>query len=155
MQSAVCSRLATEKSHPTRSTFVIRGATEKRHIDTDGDSFTKIKVMYLYVEMWKPRSTWNALSREQRHEYLSQMSTGIEKMLTSGVQLVGIACNDKEVPDDADYRYIAVWKMPNRGHVHMLEKAVKAEGWGNYFEIGNARGQILSVDQAIEDMVVA
>jgi len=111
--------------------------------------------MYLYVEMWKPRSAWEGLSREQRHEYLSQMSTGIEKMLASGVELVGMACNDTRVPNDADYRYIAVWKMPSRGHVHMLEKAVKAEGWSNYFKIGNARGQILSVDQAIEDMVVA
>lgn len=110
--------------------------------------------MYLYVEMWKPRSAWNELSREQRQEYLCQMSNGIDKMLDSGVQLVGIACNDEGVPNDAEYRYMAVWKMPNRGHVHMLEKAVKAEGWANYFDIGNARGQILSVDQAIEDMVV-
>ena len=109
--------------------------------------------MYLYVEMWKPRTAWASLSREQRQEYLRQMNTGIDKMIDSGVQLVGFACNDEDVPDDADFRYIAVWKMPNRGHVHMLEKAVKSEGWSNYFHIGNARGQIITVDQAIEDMV--
>jgi hypothetical protein len=109
--------------------------------------------MYLYIEMWKPRTTWDALSREQRQEYLYQMSTGINKMVDSGIQLVGLALNDNDVPNDADYRYLAVWKMPNRGHVHMLEKAVRAEGWDNYFEIGNARGQIISVDDAIEDMV--
>ncbi len=109
--------------------------------------------MYLYVEMWKPRKTWDGLSREQRQEYLFQMSTGINKMVDSGIQLVGLALNDGDVPNDADYRYMAVWKMPNRGHVHMLEKAVRAEGWDNYFEIGNARGQIISVDEAIEDMV--
>lgn len=109
--------------------------------------------MYLYIEMWKPRTTWDALSREQRQEYLYQMSTGINKMVDSGIQLVGLALNDTDVPNDADYRYLAVWKMPNRGHVHMLEKAVRAEGWDNYFEIGNARGQIISVDDAIEDMV--
>ena len=109
--------------------------------------------MYLYVEMWKPRSAWNELSREQRQEYLCQMNTGIEKMLSSGIQLIGIACNDDDVPNDADFRYLAGWKVPNRGHVHMLEKAVKAEGWDHYFDIGNARGQIISVGQAIDDMV--
>lgn len=109
--------------------------------------------MYLYVEMWKPRPSWDALSREQRQEYLHQMTTGIEKMIGSGIELVGFAANDDGVPDDAAYRYVAVWKMPNLGHVHMLEKAVKSEGWGNFFEIGNARGRLLSVDEAINDMV--
>jgi hypothetical protein len=109
--------------------------------------------MYLYVEMWKPRPEWEALSREQRQEYLQQMATGIEKMMVSGVELIGFAANDEGVPDEADCRYIAVWKMPNLGHVHMLEKAVKTEGWGNFFEIGNARGRLLSIDEAINNMV--
>lgn len=109
--------------------------------------------MYLYVELWKPQELWSNLSREQREEYLFQMKTGINKMLDNGIQLVGLAVNEDGVPNDSEYRYVAVWKMPNKGHVHMLEKAVRSDGWNRYFQIGNARGQLISVDEAIEDMV--
>jgi hypothetical protein len=103
--------------------------------------------------MWKPRPTWTDLPREQRAEYLVQMETGINKMLNTGTELVGLACNETDVPNDAEYRYFAVWKMPGKSHVHMLERAVRSEGWDHYFEIGNARGQIISVDQAVDEMV--
>ena len=56
-------------------------------------------------------------------------------------------------PDGAEYRYIAVWKMPNLGHVHMLETAVQKDGWGNYFEIVNARGKVSAMDTFVGDMV--
>lgn len=109
--------------------------------------------MYLYVEMWKPRQAWHNLAREQREEFLRQMSSGIDKMMAAGVQLIGLALNDDDVPNDAEFRYVAVWKMPGKGHVHMLERSVRAEGWDNFFEIGNSRGQLISVAEALEDMV--
>ncbi len=109
--------------------------------------------MYLYVELWKPRQAWLEMAREQREEYLSQMRPNIEKMVDSGVKLIGFALLDEDIPNDSQYRYMAVWKMPSRGHVHMLEKAVRAEGWGNFFDIGNARGQLISIDKAVAEMV--
>ena len=36
---------------------------------------------------------------------------------------------------------------------HMLEKAVQEEGWGNYFDITNARGKVISVNDFVGDMV--
>lgn len=109
--------------------------------------------MYLYVELWKPKPAWNEVSREQRQEFLNQLRAGTEKMEKLGVELLGFAVCDEATPNNGDFRYVAAWKMPNLGHVHMLEKAVESEGWYNYFEVVNARGQIRSLESAAQDMV--
>jgi hypothetical protein len=109
--------------------------------------------MFLYIELWKPRSTWNALPCEQREESLSQLKAGLKRMEHLGVELVGIALCDEETPNNEEYRYMAVWKMPNLGHVHMLETAVRKEGWSNYFDMINARGKMIPVNEFVGDMV--
>ena len=109
--------------------------------------------MYLYVELWKPKASWTEVPREQREEFLNQLRVGTRKMEKLGVELVGFAVCDEATPHGEDYRYIAVWKMPNLGHVHMLEKAVQDEGWYHYFDVTNARGKMTSVEAAARDMV--
>ena len=109
--------------------------------------------MYLYVELWKPRPEWNDLPREQRQEFLNQFVHGVKRMQKLDVELVGFSLCDEETPHNSEFRYIAVWKMPNLGHVHMLEKAVKKEGWANFFEIINVRGNLVSIDAVMKDMV--
>lgn len=109
--------------------------------------------MYLYIELWKPRPNWSNLSCEAREEFLAQVQPAVQNMKDIGVELIGFAVCDEEAPDDAHYRYLAVWKMPNLGHVHMLEKAIRAEGWGNFFEISNARGKLMPLREAVRDMV--
>ncbi len=109
--------------------------------------------MHLYVELWKPRPAWYEVSREQRQEFLNQLRAGIEKMETLGAELIGFSICDEATPHSDEYRYAAVWKMPNLGHVHMLEKAVENEGWYNYFEVTNARGRITSLESAATDML--
>ncbi|MCB0564111.1 MAG: hypothetical protein KDD01_07010 [Phaeodactylibacter sp.] len=109
--------------------------------------------MLLYVQLWKPKPEWNNLPCEQREEFLGMFSPGVRRMQGLNVELVGFAVCDETAPLDSAYRYLAVWKMPNMGHVHMLEKAVRDEGWGNYFDITNARGRMISVDEFAGDMV--
>ena len=109
--------------------------------------------MYLYVELWKPKPEWNNLPCEQREEFLSILAPGVNRMKGLKAELVGFAVCDEAAPLDSEYRYLAVWKLPNRGHVHMLEKAVQDEGWGNYFDITNARGKVISVNDFVGDMV--
>lgn len=109
--------------------------------------------MYLYVELWKPRPEWGNLPCEQREEFLSMLPQNLARMEKLGVDLVGFSVCDEETPADAEYRYLAVWKMPSLGHVHMLEKAVRDEGWANYFHITNARGRAVEVKDMVSDMV--
>ena len=84
---------------------------------------------------------------------MGMFSPGVRRMQGLNVELVGFAVCDETAPLDSAYRYLAVWKMPNMGHVHMLEKAVRDEGWCNYFDITNARGRMISVDEFAGDMV--
>lgn len=107
----------------------------------------------MYVELWKPRPEWENLPSEQREEFLCQVVHGVERMKELEVRLIGFSICDQETPHSSDFRYIAVWEMPNLGHVHMLEKAVKKEGWENFFEIINARGSLAPIDAILEDMV--
>ncbi len=111
--------------------------------------------MFLYIELWKPRPAWDNLPCEQREEFLSILGPNVSRMKELGVELIGFAVNEDAPAGDTGYRYMAVWKMPNRGHVHMLEKAVKDEGWDNYFTISVASGKVLKVNDFVGDMVKA
>ena len=111
--------------------------------------------MYLYVELWKPRPEWDNLPCEQREEFLSMLAPSVNRMRKLDVELVGFAVCDAETPADAEYRYMAIWKMPNLGHVHLLEKAVLEEGWANYFHITNARGRVVPVKDMVGDRATA
>lgn len=109
--------------------------------------------MYLYAELWKPRAEWEALPCEQREEYLAKVKLDLDQMKELNVELIGLALCDEKTPGVDAYRYMAVWKMPNLGHVHMLETAVRKEGWQNYFDILSARGRKIPIDVFLKDMV--
>ncbi len=108
--------------------------------------------MYLYVELWKARPKWLELTAEQRGEYFEGVGSAIESLLEGGTELVGFALNDSDTPHRAGYRYIAVWKMADLDQVKALENSVESAGWHEYFKQENARGQIISPPDALEDM---
>ncbi len=81
--------------------------------------------MHLYVELWKPREAWMALSTQERSSYLRQLGPAIGELLKAGVELIGQSLNDSETPHRADYRYIAVWKMSNEDAVKQFEQVVE------------------------------
>ena len=108
--------------------------------------------MHLYVELWKARPEWLTLSVEERQQYFEKVGGEIQKLTETGVEIVGFAINDEETPYRCDYRYLAVWKMPRRAQVEMLERSVEQAGWHEYFEQVNARGELLPPPQALEDM---
>jgi len=112
-----------------------------------------VKTMYLYVELWKPREAWIALSIQERSSYMSQLGPAIGELTKAGVELIGWSLNDSETPYGADYRYIAVWRMPNRDAVKQFEQVVEQSGWHRYFEQVNARGELVSPDPVIANMI--
>lgn len=73
--------------------------------------------------------------------------------MDNGVEVTGWAMNDEHTPYRSDYRYMAVWKIPSLELVETLEKAVADAGWHNYFTQVNARGQIIPLDQAIDNLI--
>lgn len=109
--------------------------------------------MYMFVEKWKARPEWLALSQPERKEYVSKVEHAIEDLLKAGIEIVGFALNDSDTPYRADYRYFSVWKLPDKELVQKLEQAIEQSGWYQYFEQTNARGELIQPDAVLGDMV--
>lgn len=104
--------------------------------------------MYLYIELWKAKDTWLALSETERTTFFSQAMPALGQMLQAGViEPLGIALNDADTPLSSGYTFAAAWKLPNKETAQELENAVEAAGWHNYFEQVNARGEMLTLEQ--------
>ena len=111
--------------------------------------------MHLYVELWKARPAWLALEPAQRASYVEQLGPTIASLVDAGVELVGFAVTDADVPHDANYPYAAVWRMPTLDLVHQFEAAIEAAGWHRYFEQVNARGAIQPAGDVLEHVARA
>jgi hypothetical protein len=109
--------------------------------------------MYLYIELWKVKPEWLGLSEKERGDYMSQLGPAIEGLAKAGVEVVGWGLSDAETPYRGDYRYLAVWKMPNKDLVQQFEETVEQAGWQKYFEQINIRGELLTPEAAIGDMI--
>lgn len=109
--------------------------------------------MYLYVELWNVTQKWMDLSKEERADFFNKAGAGIEKLMGAGVEVTGWAMNDEHTPYRSDYRYMAVWKIPSLELVEKLEQEVAKSGWHDYFSQVNARGQIIPLNTAIENLI--
>lgn len=110
-------------------------------------------MLYLYIELWKARPEWFVLSQQEREEFLSQAQHSIQGVTNAvGVEIV-FGFNDSETFNRADYRYVAVWKMPDKGLARQLEEAVEQSGWHQYFEQVNVGGQMSAPETIFSDMI--
>lgn len=109
--------------------------------------------MYLYIEQWNVTQKWMDLSKEDRRAYFDKVGAGLQQLVDAGVENVGWAMNDEHTPYRSDYRYIAVWKVPSLDYVEKMERAVADAGWHDYFNQVNARGQIIPLDEAVENII--
>lgn len=108
---------------------------------------------HLYVELWNAKQAWLDLNTAERQAFFTKVGGEIKKLTEAGIEVLGFAVNDEETPYRSEHRYIAVWKMPSKEHVEMLENSVSQAGWYDYFEQVNARGELIPPPVALEDMV--
>lgn len=108
---------------------------------------------HLYVELWTPKQAWLDLDQEERQGFFDHVGGELEKLGKEGVEILGFGLNDQETPHRSDHNYFAVWKMPSKDHVEMLEESVEGSGWYDYFEQVNARGKWMAPPVALEHMV--
>lgn len=111
--------------------------------------------MHLYVELWKARPAWLALSAEERERYVAQLGPAIDQLLEAGIELVGFAIADADAPHAAEYPYLAVWRMPTLELARALEQTVESAGWHQYFEQVNSRGAVLPPPDVLAHMARA
>lgn len=109
--------------------------------------------MALFLELWKPKQAWLELSSQQREDFIAGIGPSIEGLLQAGVELVGIGMVDPETDMRGDYDYWAVWDLPSEELVAQFEKAVRDDGFYDYFEQINARGEPRDPDAVFGDMI--
>ena len=105
--------------------------------------------MYLYVELWKARPAWLALTQAERKSWMDKLLTGLQEQLQSGVEVLGFAANDADTPRSAGYDFLAAWRMPGREAAIGFEQFVEGAGWHEYFEQVNARGRVMETEEFV------
>ncbi|ANE52663.1 DUF6616 family protein [Flavisolibacter tropicus] len=111
--------------------------------------------MITYIELWKAKSTWNDLSKEERENYTNGLGPAIQKLLDNGVQIISWGANDTATVKKVGYDYFAVWSFPSEDAAREFEKMVESVGWHNYFDQVNASGMTTSPQEVIGQMIQA
>jgi hypothetical protein len=109
---------------------------------------------YILTEIWRAKPSWMSLSVSQRERYFEEViGPFIGSQIDKGAEFLGCAVNDNDGSERIDYRYMAVWKLPNREFSEKLELGSKAAGFLEYFEQVNFSGSMISPSQLNADMI--
>jgi len=109
---------------------------------------------YILTEIWKARPSWIALSLEERQQFFHEkIGPFIASQVEQGAEFLGCAINDNTGPERIDYRYMAVWKLPDKDFSERLEAGAKEAGFLDYFEQVNFSGRMIAPDVMNADMI--
>jgi len=92
------------------------------------------------IELYTPNSAWNALSKNERKQYLGNVATAMGGLLELGVKPLTLTQIDTAVEQHSEHLFVAVWHFPNLATRDALLSGIKASGWYNYFSHVNAAG---------------
>ena len=109
--------------------------------------------MYFYIEHWKPRPKWLALTPEDRGKFLFDVSPALQGLVDAGGELIGYLVDGVEARKWKDGGFLRLWKMPEKEFAQRIEAALEQAGWDEFFEPGPARGEVLTSQVAIPYLV--
>jgi hypothetical protein len=109
--------------------------------------------MKMYVELWKAKTAWKDLSKEERGNYMNLLGPAIQQLLDYDVKIISWGVNDSSTFNRAGYDFFAVWTFPNDEAAQSFEKMVEGAGWYNYFEQVNAKGDSSTPQEVIGKMI--
>ena len=109
--------------------------------------------MITYIELWKAKQGWHALSKEERGTYMNALGPAIQQLMKNGVQIISWGTNEASTFTRADYDYLAVWSFPNIEAAQSFEKMVEGAGWYNYFDQVNVMGAAGSPQDVISKLI--
>ena len=109
--------------------------------------------MYLFVECWKARPEWLALTPDARSAYMAELGKGIGELLKSGVEIISWSMNDLDTTNRGPYDYFAAWKFPTKEQATGFEQVIQQSGWYTYFDQINFKGEVLDPNPSIGHMI--
>ena len=108
---------------------------------------------YILTEIWNARPAWLALSKEERSVFFEKkVGPYIADLQSAGATFLGCAINDNSGPERIDYRYMAVWKLPDKAFSDLLEAGARDMGFLEYFDQANFSGQLITPEIMNTDM---
>jgi len=109
---------------------------------------------YILTEIWNAKASWLALSQEDRSSFFDEnIGPFIGRMIEGGAEMLGCAINDNAGSERIDYRYMAVWKLPDKAFSEKLEAGAKEMGFLDYFDQVNFSGSIIPPPVMNDDMI--
>ena len=109
---------------------------------------------YILTEIWKARSSWLELSKEERTRVFDDIFNPLlMQFVGNGTEIIACALNDNSGNERIDYQFMAIWKFPNKEASEKLENAAKEAGFLNYFEQVNFSGTIIGPPQLNDAMI--
>jgi hypothetical protein len=109
--------------------------------------------MYYYIEQWRPRPKWLALTPEDRGKFLFDLSPTIQGLIDAGIELVGYMISDPKAGQGNEFSFLRIWKLQEKDSMRRIEEALGGAGWHEFFEPGRWRGEILTSQLAIPHLV--
>lgn len=108
--------------------------------------------MQYYVEEWKPRAKWFALTAEDRGKFFFDLTPTMQTLFDAGVELVGYVVN-RQTSSAARLSFLRIWKMSEESLAQRVEDALASTTWHEFFEPGTARGEVLTPQVAIPHLI--
>ncbi|MDQ6812883.1 MAG: hypothetical protein M3040_03975 [Bacteroidota bacterium] len=109
--------------------------------------------MKMYVELWKAKTAWKDLSKEERGNYMGLLGPAIQQLMENGAKIINWGVNDASTFTRADYDFFAVWTFSDDNAAQNFEKMVEGAGWYNYFEQVNIKGDAATPQEVIGKMI--
>ena len=90
------------------------------------------------IELYTPNAHWEALSVEQRQQFLHGVQNGMGTLSSMGVELLTLARTESGIDQSSEHRYLGIWRFPNPQARAALLAGIQASGWYGYFQLLNA-----------------
>lgn len=109
---------------------------------------------YVLTEIWNAKPAWLDLAPEDRVRFFGEkIGPLLTGLVAEGAEILACAINDNTGSERMDYRYMAVWRVPDRAFSDRLEASARAAGFLDYFEQVNFSGTAIPPDVLNADMI--
>ena len=109
---------------------------------------------YILAEIWNAKPFWLALPAEARVEFFeTKIGPLLGSLVGEGAEILACATNDNTGSERMDYRFMAIWRLPNRAFSDRLEAAGKEAGFLEYFDQVNFSGNSIPADVLNAEMI--
>ncbi|PCI34254.1 MAG: hypothetical protein COB54_00200 [Alphaproteobacteria bacterium] len=95
--------------------------------------------MHILIEHWTYKTSWLALTEQQRSEFLNQIGQSMAELEKAGVTTLGWGETDHTTDQPIPYDFIALWQGETEAALDLMLETIKKSGWYDYFDHVNTR----------------